>query len=271
MGRGLPARGLAAGRQQALRVLCLSAALLAALPGPAAARPQTVLWVWDRPQRLADYPAGVGLAYLHATVRLSGPTAEVRLRQWPLKPPPGAFLMPVVHVSFDNLQPAPLDDTQQARIEAALRHAARHSRSGWVQLDLEARFSQRAAYARLLQRLQPLRHAATPQRPAVRLSITALASWCMDDAWLPAGLVDEVVPMYFRLGPDGPAIRERLQRDRQAPVPACRSAAGFMQGEPVVALQGLQRRYFFHPAAWTAADVAALPPAGVPTAAPTPP
>lgn len=226
-------------------------ALFAQAGAAGAPGPQTLLWMWDRPQLFAAFsapPGGAGVAYLHATVSLSGGRSRTAWRQWPLRLAPGVLQVPVVHVALDNLAPSPLDDAQQQAIAAALGHAAAHSRSGWVQLDFEARRSQRAAYVALLQRLQPLRERG------VRLSATALASWCMDDAWLPAGLLDEIVPMYFRMGAESARIRQRLQATGAAAVPACRGAAGLLLGEPWPALGGVARRYVFHTGAWKNQD-----------------
>lgn len=235
-----------------LRGTSLVLALLAlfaheAIASPQADLPRTLLWVWDRPQLFSAPPEGMGIAYLHATVRLSGTQSRTTWRQWPLRIAPGIRVIPVVHVTLDNLAPSPVDDAQQQAIARALEHAAAHSRSGWVQLDFEARRSQREAYVALLQRLQTL-------RANVRLSATALASWCMSDPWLPAGLVDEVVPMYFRMGAESARIRQRLQATGAATVPACRDAAGLLLGEPWPALGGVKRRYVFHTGAWKTED-----------------
>ncbi|MFH0132525.1 hypothetical protein ACGLHS_20135 [Variovorax sp. VaC1] len=212
-------------------------------------QPQTLLWIWDRPQLFSTLPEATGVAYLHATVQLSGERSRTTWRQWPLRIAPGATVVPVVHVTLDNLAPSPVDDAQQAAIAAAIEHAAKQgNRSGWVQLDFEARRSQREAYVALLKRLQPLREGG------VRLSATALASWCMSDPWLPAGLLDEIVPMYFRMGAEGARIRQRLDATGAATVPACRDAAGLMFGENWPALGGVKRRYVFHAGAWKNED-----------------
>ncbi|MFM9924189.1 hypothetical protein VLK31_14440 [Variovorax sp. H27-G14] len=208
----------------------------------------TLLWMWDRPQLFTSLPEGVGVAYLHATVRLSGEQSRTTWRQWPLRIAPGVVVVPVVHITLDNLAPSPVNDAQQQAIAAALEHAAAHSRSGWVQLDFEARRSQREAYVALLRRLQPLR------ARGVRLSATALASWCMSDPWLPAGLLDETVPMYFRMGAESARIRQRLQATGAASVPACRNAAGLLLGEPWPVLRGVKRRYVFHTGTWKNED-----------------
>ncbi|MET3439357.1 hypothetical protein ABIC94_000102 [Variovorax paradoxus] len=231
-----------------LVLLALSTHGGAALPQPMqSVQPQTLLWMWDRPQRFSALPEGVGVAYLHATVRLSGEQSRTTWRQWPLRIAPRVTVIPVVHVAFDNLAPSPVNEAQQAAIAAAIEHAVKHNRSGWVQLDFEARRSQRGAYVALLQRLQPL-------RGNVRLSATALASWCMGDPWLPAGLIDEVVPMYFRMGAESARIRQRLAATGSAAVPACRGTAGLLLGEDWPTLEGLRRRYVFHAGTWKSED-----------------
>ncbi|MCR6479948.1 hypothetical protein NU688_27585 [Variovorax sp. ZS18.2.2] len=227
------------------------AVFLALLAHDGMAQPQTLLWVWDRPQLFSTLPQGTGAAYLHATVQLSGERSRTVWRQWPLRITPDAAttVMPVIHVALDNLSPSPVNDAQRGAIAAAIEHASKNgNRSGWVQLDFEARRSQREAYVALLRQLQPLRAGG------VRLSATALASWCMSDPWLPAGLVDEVVPMYFRMGADSAHIRQRLQAAGTATVPACRDAAGLLLGEPWPALGGVKRRFVFHTGAWKTED-----------------
>jgi hypothetical protein len=223
---------------------------LALLAHDGMAQPQTLLWVWDRPQLFSALPEGAGVAYLHATVQLSGERSRTSWRQWPLRIAPGATtVVPVVHVSLDNLAPSPVNDAQQEAIAAAIEHAAKHgNRSGWVQLDFEARHSQRQAYVALLRRLQPMRASG------VRLSATALASWCMSDPWLPAGLLDEIVPMYFRMGAESARIRQRLDATGAATVPACRDAAGLMLGEAWPVLGSVKRRYVFHAGTWKNKD-----------------
>jgi len=83
---------------------------MALLAQEGVAQTRTLLWVWDRPQLFASLPEATGVAYLHATVRLSGTESRTSWRQWPLRVAPGATVVPVVHVALDNLSPSPLDD-----------------------------------------------------------------------------------------------------------------------------------------------------------------
>ena len=114
---------------------------------------------------------------------------------------------------------------------------ADRGRSGWVQLDFEARPSQRAFWRAVVESTR----AALP--PGVRLSVTALASWCHGDRWLAGAPVDEVVPMYFRLGRARPDLERRSAAG--TPEPLCRQAHGLADDEPPwpVALPG--RRFLF--------------------------
>lgn len=241
-------------------VLGASAAATAQTPNRQPAQfptsePAIWLWVWDRPQLFKDVQSGQGVAYLHATVRLSSDSARTQYRQWPLRLASTTPMQPVVHVSLDNIAPSPVNALQQRAIAAAIAHAAQHSRSGRVQLDFEARYGQRAAYLDLLRSLQPLR---LRNGGKIRLSITALASWCMSDPWIDPALVDEIVPMYFRMGHETASIRQRLSAAGQPPVPACHGAAGFFWGEAWPVLARVRQRYVFHRNAWTDDDVALL-------------
>jgi hypothetical protein len=130
-----------------------------------------------------------------------------------------------------------------------------------VQLDHDARASERAAYLRLLVALR----AAMP-RPSAKLgnprdrtlTMTALASWCSDDAFLEQASrqVDGVVPMVFAMGREGPFVRTRLHA---APfdVAACQAQLGVSIDEPALPLRSADV-WAFSSRAWTPARFAAL-------------
>ena len=64
-----------------------------------------------------------------------------------------------------------------------------------VQIDFDARGSDRPS-------TPPCFGTPRPLPRSMRLSMTALASWCADDPWIDATGVDEIVPMLFQMGPD---------------------------------------------------------------------
>jgi hypothetical protein len=213
--------------------------LLAGLAtGAPAAEPAVWWWYWDRPAaQLPPPPPGTGAAVVARHVILSGSGWQLQTRRSPLPLPPGTPAIPVVHVEVDPAQPFVGNAGQRDALRDALLDVARRADAGWVQLDFEARPSQRAFWRAVVETT----HAALPAR--VRLSVTALASWCHGDRWLGDAPVDEVVPMYFRLG----RARATFERRSAAgtPEPLCCHAHGLADDEPPwpVALPG--RRYLF--------------------------
>jgi hypothetical protein len=119
-----------------------------------------------------------------------------------------------------------------------------------TQIDFDARSSDRSFYGDLLRDLRR-------RLPSgVALSITALASWCMEDDWIAGLPIDEAVPMLFRMGPGDAEVRRRLRRGQDFTDPACRLSAGVSTDEPMPRLHYGRRVYIFHPRPWTAASAA---------------
>ena len=118
-------------------------------------------------------------------------------------------------------------------------------------MDFEALVSQRPFYRALL---TELRQRLGPTYP---LSITALSSWCISDPWLRGLPVDEVVPMFYRLGPQSKLLRQRLAEGRDFAA-ECQHAHGLITDEPLVLPPTRRRIYVFSPQAFTADSVAAV-------------
>jgi hypothetical protein len=215
------------------------------------ALPPTFIWAWERPERLNFIdPRRVGVAFLAKTVSLHGDTISVRPRLQPLTLPPGAKLVAVVRIqpsaaSTPALSPSQLERTATEVAElAALRGVAA------VQVDFDARTSDRGFYRQLLFRIHEQLPTSTP------LSMTALASWCTGDKWLSDLPVDEVVPMFFRLGVDGNNFVSRLQSNNQPFASPCNQSAGVSTDEVIPAPPN-KRLYIFSPKPWTASSVEA--------------
>lgn len=158
---------------------------------------------------------------------------------------------PVLHVEVSTVNPPLNIETSRAPIVAAMLRAASRSSSGRVQLDMEAKPSQRDFYRSLVRDVR----AALPAD--IALSVTALAWWCRSPAWLDGLAADEVVPMFFRMGKDGPALRELIAHAPQSLHPRCRSgSAGFSPQEPFPEqVSGRYRRtYWFDYHAWKRID-----------------
>ncbi len=114
-----------------------------------------------------------------------------------------------------------------------------------VQIDFDATKTQRAFYREVINEVRK----RLPQR--VGLSITALASWCMDDDWLSDLPIDEAVPMLFRMAADGKQIAGRLDDGEDFNSSQCRQSYGISTDEPGSRLFSSRRVYVFSPDPWT--------------------
>ena len=117
---------------------------------------------------------------------------------------------------------------------------------------LDARKSDRSFYAALLKSVR----GSLPRE--IPLSVTALASWCLDDPWIDTRDVDEIVPMAFQMGPDARHVLTRLEEDGRWPVAACNGVVGLATDERHDRLPPARSVYVFNPRAWTADDLREL-------------
>jgi hypothetical protein len=215
-------------------------------PGEGLLRPRIILWAWERPEDLRRIdPQTVGVAYLAATLLLRQETVAVRPRLQPLYVPPATALMPVVRLEVDTASPPTFQVSQRARIVAELVAIRQAARSPALQIDFDARVSARAFYRALLHDLRR----ALPD--TIRLSITALASWCLGDPWLTDVPIDEAVPMLFRLGVDRQHVRGHLQAGGALRCLTPQQSLGIATDEPLPRVPSGQRLYIFSPHAWS--------------------
>jgi len=224
---------------------CVLVVLLAAVaissrsaPDPLPGFPRLVLWAWERPERLTFVnPRSTGVAFLACTIRWRGPAIESRPRLQPIEVPPATPLIAVVRLESVA---APLPDSARVACEIVASAAWPGVRA--VQVDFDARRSERSWYRALLEQLRAGLPASIP------ISITALLSWCELDPWMSGLPVVDAVPMLFRLGPGetypGGDFRDAL----------CRSSVGVSSDEVPRAVPQGRRIYFFHPRPWTEAS-----------------
>lgn len=210
-------------------------------PGPPAT---ATAWLWKD----ATPPAwSHTVAVVDRHIWLAGDKVLVRPGARPRHLPEGTAVTPVVHVELDPLRPPTGLAAAEDAVLAAMQSAARASTSGWVQLDLEARPSQRSEYRALVHRIREILPHNT------QLSVTALAWWCRSPAWLDGLGADEVVPMFFRMGRDGVALREMVATQPARLHPLCRSgSAGFSRQEPFAreVAARYRRTYWFDEKGW---------------------
>jgi hypothetical protein len=211
-------------------------------PDPLPAFPRLMLWAWESPQDLRFIkPGSAGIAFLARTVWLNGTHVRSRPRLQPLRFTPGASLMAAVRFESDGRGLPARADVMREVMPAAEISGVRA-----LEIDFDARASEREWYAALLRDLRKAMPASLP------LTITALESWCEEDGWIRALPVADATPMLFRMGPG-----ERQSPTGFAPA-VCRSSIGVSTDELPVRVPRARRIYFFHPGPWTqeAYDVA---------------
>ncbi|MBC7927905.1 MAG: DUF3142 domain-containing protein, partial [Bryobacteraceae bacterium] len=193
-----------------------------------------------------------GFAVLTGSFVIGDDDVRFRSRQQPVQLPPAAETIAVFRIDAEQGAAVPAD-TVARRILAAVPRSVRG-----VQIDFDARVSERTEYRKLLVLLRRGLSANT------ELSITALASWCLDDPWIFDLPIDEAIPMLFQMGPEAAAIRRYLERGGAFRVPLCHRSVGLSLDEPVMRLpRNLRQIYLFSPQPWSQRSVALAQQAGM--------
>jgi hypothetical protein len=198
------------------------------------------LWAWQRNEDLSFLdPSTTRIALWVGTISVGDDRISMTPRQNPVQYPEGTELLPVVRIDVDRVY----DAGMAARVAEFVEGLAAPLAATELQVDFDARVSQRDFYGALIAALRT-------QLPGWKLSITALASWCLGDPWLDALGVDAAVPMLYRMGSDGPRIRQYLSEQGHFPATICRDNIGYSSDEPAVAVDGAERVFWYHPTAW---------------------
>ena len=236
------------GARRSLFGLALLASLGTVPAVPATEPVQIWLWAWERPEDLRFVPQDVGVAFLAKTMVLRDDGVTHLPRRQPLRVRPGQPLVAVVRIENDRGQrPATLSEAVRDRLVDRLLEAGTMDGVGGLQIDFDATRSQRDGYRALLASVR----ARLPEQ--VRLSITALPSWCQFDRWVDDDLsvVDEIVPMIFEMGPEGDDVHAWVQRAGSLRSPRCRDSAGAMVGERWTVPATASRVFVFNAEPWT--------------------
>ncbi len=215
--------------------------------------PRVVLWAWERPTDLTFIdPSKIAVAFLARTIHLRGDEVVTRPRLQPLKLPEGVTVIAVARVESDAAKKPELSNEQVSKLVASITEMASLPNVSSIQIDFDATKTERRFYREVIievRRRLPVQ---------IGLSITALASWCMDDDWLSDLPIDEAVPMLFRMAADGKQIANRLDAGEDFTIPLCRRSYGVSTDEPRARLSSVRRLYVFSPDPWTESSVRSI-------------
>jgi len=205
--------------------------------------PSLMLWAWESPQDLRFLDKRVGVAFLSGELHFSDGSAIWKPRRNPLWVNPETYLIAVIRI--ESAERLPLTKVQQGAFLQQCINLTRLPRVRGIQVDFDARYSERAWYR---DSLRELRAALPPKMP---LSITALASWCWEDPWIRDLPVDEAIPMMFRMGSATPEFQHRLENGASFAMPIAQQSLGLSTDEPMPRMPPRRRIYIFHPGPWT--------------------
>jgi hypothetical protein len=202
------------------------------------------LWAWERNEDLTWLDTSrFSVAYLGGTYNIGGQKFEYMPRRQPLSIPKSIATMPVLRIESKDSFDATAIGMITSHIKNNLRDPA-----GWLQLDFDAKTSEREWYAALIKQLKQ-------KLPGVKLSITALASWAMSDPWIDSLPIDEAVPMFFDMGVDDRNIRTMLSRGEKVRAKKAQGIYGLALDEEIpVDIRGA-RIYLFSPRTWNQRDL----------------
>ena len=166
--------------------------------GRMAKLPRLTLWVWERREDMRGLDAKTtAVAYLDRTIKVDATGLHIEPRWQGMLLPVSTSLVRMAVVRIEVANGTALNAAQEDVVARAVSDAATGDAVAALQVDFDARQSQREWYSEVLRRV---RAQIPPQMP---LSITALASWCSyDGSWLHNLPVDEAVPMLFRMEPN---------------------------------------------------------------------
>jgi hypothetical protein len=217
-----------------------------AAPARMARVPSLVLWAWERPEQLNYLDSTkVGVAFLSKTIYLRHDRVLVRPRLQPLSVAEDVPLVAVTRIEADTHDSPTFSANQLSEASKEIAELSRLPRVTTVQIDFDAKLSEREFYRKLIIDLRK----QLPENTA--LSITALASWCSGDNWLEDLPIDEAVPMLFRMGVDRNQILSQLTSETPFRSSKCRTSAGISVDEPLKGLPRTRRVYVFNPDSWS--------------------
>ena len=208
--------------------------------------PHLVLWAWERPTDLRFIDTKkIAVAFLARSILLTANEVNVKPRLQPLQLPEGTNVIAVARIETDRDDKPTLSAQQRDVTAQTIAELASLSNVSEVQIDFDATLSQRSFYQELI---ADVRH-RLPAR--TRLSMTALASWCMYDDWLSNLPVDEAVPMLFRMAGDGKQVVNQLDAGEDFIASPCRQSYGISLDEQRPKMFPDRKLFVFNPRAWT--------------------
>ncbi len=235
--------------------VCVNAAGCGKGSGGPNKMPSGFLWAWERPEDLRFVNAdNFGVAFLAQTIYLDGDRISTSLRKQPLKVPENVYLIAVTRIETKKRPGGrSYTESQKEKVVRLIEKTLELPDVSAVQIDFDAVASERSLYRELITAVR------TKLPENIGLTITALASWCIDDRWMSGLPIDEAIPMLFQMGPDRQKVLSLLKNEIDFDEPLCRNSYGLEINEAIdIQFKSGRRFFYFNPEAWESTDLPTL-------------
>lgn len=225
------------------------------------------LWAWERDEDLSFLKGqNTEVGYYAGTFFLNQNGAYFRPRLNKLILPPGIESYPVFRFDYrgknlngDDANSAEtngtgksIEERSEQIVDEIIRFQSLHQ-ARKIQLDFDAVEQDRPLYLDILRRLR------ARLLPKTSISITALASWLLDDRWVAKADTDEAVAMLFSMGPSTRQILGLVKQDRLRAPSGMKLSVGLSVNELLTnqrikrshILEHAERLYIFSSLPWT--------------------
>ncbi len=191
------------------------------------------IWAWDRFDDLSFLKGDTSVTSYAGTFYLRDNRSIFRPRIKDLVCPKETERIPSFRIeSVTKLDSEYEDSAIEGICQTIKQYFRTHSDcQKMVQLDFDASQSERDLYRKLLTKLRQTL-TSTQYTSDVKISITALASWCLKDKWMQNLDVDEIVIMLFSLGQDKEEVLTLLKDNNLDTGNKAKTAIGISANEP---------------------------------------
>ena len=186
-----------------------------------------ILWVWERPENLYFLKdKNVTFAYLSGTVTKTNDGLVYYPRRQPLRIPDNNKTISVVRIE-DKSDKYGFNDEDQKEMSDFIVESCQEKKSNIsCQIDFDATKSQIDFYKKLVVEVRE------KLSKDINLSLTSLVSWCtISSPWFEELPIDEIVPMFFRLGKDDNLYWRKIKNGDLKLHPICQKAVGVATDE----------------------------------------
>jgi len=210
-------------------------------------RQPKILWVWERPEDMSRFDVRENaFAVLYGTVESDGSETRVIQRRNGVKLPPDGCVLPVIHVRAKPGLPLQREPLVYGILEA-VDSIRKVTKVEGLQLDFDVTSSQMEQYREILLLLR----SELMRREIPFLSVTALVWNCSKGNWGVDLPVDEIVPMYFAMGPAIRDLERSILKRGILISERCQESVGLTSPPPALFPKARQRYYFFSYRPWS--------------------